>query len=116
MPIKTALACRGEQCSPASPQQCKNKKADAGKSSAFFSVIDNKPDMYYNIGIVKMNGPSYIPAAEIKSAVKAGWDEMMACRQDVRNKGEEVIAWTRSRSLCIPRALSIPQYSMWTER
>lgn len=31
-------------------------KADAGKSSAFFSVIDNKPDMYYNIGIVKMNG------------------------------------------------------------
>ena len=36
---------------------------------------------------------SYIPAAEIKSAVKAGWDEMMACRQDVRNKGEEVIAY-----------------------
>ena len=36
MPIKTALACRGEQCSPASPQQRKNKKADAGKSSAFF--------------------------------------------------------------------------------
>ena len=31
-------------------------KADARKSSAFFSVIDNKPDMYYNIGIVKMNG------------------------------------------------------------
>ena len=30
---------------------------------------------------------SYIPAAESKSAVKAGWDEMMACRQDVRNKG-----------------------------
>ena len=36
---------------------------------------------------------SYIPATEIKSAVKAGWDEMMACRQDVRNKGEEVIAY-----------------------
>ena len=36
---------------------------------------------------------SYIPAAEIKSAVKAGWDEMMTCRQDVRNKGEEVIAY-----------------------
>ena len=36
---------------------------------------------------------SYIPASEIKSAVKAGWDEMMACRQDVRNKGEEVIAY-----------------------
>lgn len=36
---------------------------------------------------------SYIPAAEIKYAVKAGWDEMMACRQDVRNKGEEVIAY-----------------------
>lgn len=36
---------------------------------------------------------SYIPAAEIKSSVKAGWDEMMACRQDVRNKGEEVIAY-----------------------
>lgn len=36
---------------------------------------------------------SYIPAAKIKSAVKAGWDEMMACRQDVRNKGEEVIAY-----------------------
>ena len=56
MPIKTALACRGEQCSPAYPQQRKNNKADARKSSAFFSVIDNKPDMYYNIGIVKMNG------------------------------------------------------------
>lgn len=26
------------------------------KAPPFFSVIDNKPDMYYNIGIVKMNG------------------------------------------------------------
>ena len=36
---------------------------------------------------------SFIPASEVRAAVKDGWHEMMACRDDVRKKGEEVIAY-----------------------
>lgn len=31
-------------------------KGGRWKKLRLFSVIDNEPDMYYNIGIVKMNG------------------------------------------------------------
>ncbi len=34
-----------------------------------------------------------IPNAEIKDAVKAAWDEMANCRQDIRKKGEEVLTY-----------------------
>ena len=50
-------------------------KADAGKSSAFFSVIDNKPDMYYNIGIVKMNGGAVIKKKRKIFATARGYGE-----------------------------------------
>lgn len=36
---------------------------------------------------------SYISSSEVKSAVHDAWNEMMACRNDVRKKGEEVIQY-----------------------
>ena len=36
---------------------------------------------------------SDIPAAEVTAAARAGWDEMTAARDDMRKKGEEVLAW-----------------------
>ena len=36
---------------------------------------------------------SYIFSSEVKSAVHDAWNEMMACRNDVRKKGEEVIQY-----------------------
>ena len=36
---------------------------------------------------------SDIPAAEVTAAARAGWDEMAAARDDMRKKGEEVLAW-----------------------
>ena len=36
---------------------------------------------------------SDIPAAEVTAAARAGWDEMTAVRDDMRKKGEEVLAW-----------------------
>ena len=32
-----------------------------------------------------------IPAQEIKSAVHAGWTELLSCREDIRRKGEETV-------------------------
>ena len=34
-----------------------------------------------------------IPEQEIRHAVKKAWDELAACREDIRKKGEETIAW-----------------------
>ena len=36
---------------------------------------------------------SYISSSDVKSAVHDAWNEMMACRNDVRKKGEEVIQY-----------------------
>ena len=36
---------------------------------------------------------SDIPAEEVTAAARAGWDEMAAARDDMRKKGEEVLAW-----------------------
>ena len=38
---------------------------------------------------------SDIPANEVKSAVKAAWDEMMQSKKDIQTKGEEVIAYLK---------------------
>lgn len=37
----------------------------------------------------------HIPADEIRSAGEAGWDELIAVREDIRKKGEEVLAYMK---------------------
>ena len=34
-----------------------------------------------------------IPEAELRAAVQAGWDELRRCREDIQNKGEEVLRY-----------------------
>ncbi|XCP83631.1 acyl-CoA dehydratase activase-related protein [Roseburia hominis] len=34
-----------------------------------------------------------IPASEVKAAAHAAWEELSACRQDIREKGEETLAY-----------------------
>ena len=34
-----------------------------------------------------------LPAEEIKNAAHAAWEELAACRQDIRKKGEETLAY-----------------------
>ncbi len=36
-----------------------------------------------------------IPAAEVKMAVHAAWEELLASRRDMEKKGEEVLAWMK---------------------
>ncbi len=36
---------------------------------------------------------SELPASEIKAAVQKAWDELAAAREDMKKKGEEVLAW-----------------------
>ncbi len=42
---------------------------------------------------------SELPAAEVKEAVKAAWEELANCRQDIRNKGEEVLAYMKKHNI-----------------
>ena len=37
-----------------------------------------------------------IPEDEIRDAVHAGWAEMERCREDIRDKGEETLAWMKA--------------------
>ncbi len=37
----------------------------------------------------------HIPAAEIRMAAHAGWQELIASRQDMERKGEETLAWMK---------------------
>ena len=39
-----------------------------------------------------------IPAAEVTRAAHAAWQELLASRQDISRKGEEVIAWLRENN------------------
>jgi len=57
-----------------------------------FLSLKNEETISYRL-IEELSEKFKISAAEIKSAVHAAWEELSACRQDMRKKGEETVAW-----------------------
>ncbi len=57
----------------------------------FLSLL-NEETIAYRL-VEELSSKFSIPEGEIKSAVHAAWEELAACRQDMRSKGEETIQY-----------------------
>lgn len=57
----------------------------------FLSLLNEKTIAYRLVE--ELSSKFSIPEGEIKSAVHAAWEELAACRQDMRSKGEETIQY-----------------------
>ena len=57
----------------------------------FLSLL-NEETIGYRL-VEELSSKFSIPEGEIKSAVHAAWEELAACRQDMRSKGEETIQY-----------------------
>ncbi|MGN0333904.1 MAG: acyl-CoA dehydratase activase-related protein [Lachnospiraceae bacterium] len=55
-----------------------------------FINLENEDTISYRL-IEELSDKFNIPAAEIKSAVHAAWEELSSCRNDMRKKGEETV-------------------------
>ena len=57
-----------------------------------FINLENEDTISYRL-IEELSDKFNIPAAEIKSAVHAAWEELSSCRNDMRKKGEETVKY-----------------------
>ena len=57
-----------------------------------FLSLESEDTVSYRL-IEELSVPFSIPASEIKSAVHTAWTELAACREDMKKKGEETIAY-----------------------
>ncbi len=57
-----------------------------------FLSLEREDTVSYRL-IEELSDPFSIPASEIKSAVHTAWTELAACREDMKKKGEETIAY-----------------------
>ena len=57
-----------------------------------FLSLQSEETISYRL-VEELSSKFSIPEGEIKSAVHAAWEELAACRQDMRSKGEETIRY-----------------------
>ncbi len=57
-----------------------------------FLSLKNEDTISYRL-TEELSEKFQIPAAEIKSAVHAAWEELSSCREDMKRKGEETVAY-----------------------